>query len=214
MSQFLKVEITDQQINTLFADLPAATKRATANTLNKVVRLVNKNIRRFITDNYNIPKKSIKIAGGLVSFKRANARKNRGTATIFIRKVGRGMFKYGAVQGKTGTTVTIKKTPKFIRTAFISTWRRGDGQKRVFVTDKRLGKVTRIPSGIARSAFSSGISAQNFYMATKRRSLFGPKIADLYVSQRAGRVLEDTIDKEYQPLLDEEFNRQFEKRKR
>ena len=115
MSQFIKVEITDKQINALFADLPAATKRATANTLNKVVRIVNKNIRQFVLDSYNIPKKSIKIAGGLVSFKRADARKSRGTATIFIKKEGRGLFKYGAVQGETGVTVTIKTAPKQAR---------------------------------------------------------------------------------------------------
>jgi hypothetical protein len=201
MSQFLKLEITDQQINALFADLPNVAKKATANTLNKVVRIVNKNVRKFITDNYNIPKKSIKIAGGLVSFKRADARKNRGTATIFIKKEGRGLFKYGAVQGETGVTVTIKTAPKVLRSAFIAPWRKGSNQKFVFRSDESFGMVAR--------RTKSGKT----YQSQKRKVLHGPKIADLYVSQRAGRVLDDTIGKEYQPLLDEEFNRQFEKRR-
>lgn len=201
MGEFVKLEISDREINALFADLPAVAKKATANTLNKVVRIVNKNIRKFITDNYNIPKKSIKIKGGLVSFKRADARKDRGKATIFIKKVGRGLFKYGATGDDKGVKVTIKNTSKFLKSAFIAPWRSGGTQRYVFRSDKSFGRVAR--------RTKSGKT----YQAEKRRVLFGPKIADLYVSQRAGRVLDDTIDKEFQPLLAEEFNRQFEKRR-
>ncbi len=203
MAGFVKIEISDSEIDRMFADLPAVAKRATANTLNKVIRIVNKNVRKFITDNYNIPKKAIKIAGGLVSFKRADARRDIGTATIFIRKVGRGLFKYGAIESGNRVLVTVKKTPKRVRGAFVSIWRKGETNK--FVFRKAIGKN----AGTITRRTKTGKS----YQAAKREVLFGPKIADLYVSRRAGGIVDKTIDKEYQVLLDKEFNRQFERRR-
>ncbi len=133
--------------------------------------------------------------GRLVRLKRANARSNRNVFTILIRKQGRGLFKYGAKQLAGGVRVRVKKTKKTVRGAFISTWRKGGTDKRVFVRDKRLGTYTR---GIRK-----GI---------KRRALFGPSIADLYNSKRVRDIIDKTIDRHFQKVLDEEFNRQFEKR--
>ena len=196
MAEFFKLNIDARELDREFDSLPLVTQKAVVNTLNKVGRLGNKAIAKFIKDNYNIKSRSLKI-GKLVTLKRADVRRSISTFTIFIRKQGRGLFKYGAKQVKGGVRVVIKKTPKTIRTAFISTWKSGDAHKRVFVRDKSLG------------TYSKGGGKPR----TKRRALFGPMIADLYVSIRAGRVLDETVEKNFQPILDEEFNKQFEKRR-
>lgn len=198
----MRLNVSNREMERLFADLPVATKRATANTLNKVIRKANRNLKKYVTGNYNVPARSLKL-GGLISIKRADARRNIGKATIIIRKVGRGLFKFSPKQDIGGyVSVKIKKTRKTVRGSFISVWRKGQSAQFVFRRDKSAGLVTR------RS------KAGKTYQAQRRRSLFGPKIADLYTSRAAGRVLDKTIEDNFQTMLDAEFNRQVERKRR
>ncbi len=196
MTEFFKMNVNMKELDREFDSLPLITQKAVVNTINKVGRLGNKATAKFIKDNYNIKSRSLKI-GKLVTLKRADVRRSINTFKIFIRKQGRELFKYGAKQVKGGVKVMVTKSAKTVRSAFISTWQSGDAHKRVFVRDKSLG------------TYSKGGGKPR----TKRLALFGPMIADLYVSIRAGRVLDETVEKNFQPMLDEEFNKQFEKRR-
>ena len=184
-------------------ELPRIARKVTASTLNKVGRKANTAARKFITSNYNIKSRSLKL-GNLVSFRRADARKPNPTFTIFIRKRARGLFKYGAKQLKSGVSVRVTKTRKRISKAFISSWRGGGIQQQqfVFLHDKALGTVTRI----SRSGRP--------YKATKRRSLVGPSVAQLYNSRKVRVVINKAIVENYQPVFDADFKKRLEKRKK
>jgi hypothetical protein len=186
-----------------FDDLPIVTQKAMVNALNKVGRLANKAIAKFIKDNYNIPAKSLKI-GYLVKLIRADARKASDTGrawraffTIVIRKRAINLIMYGGEQiiGG-GVSVRVKRTTKVIRRAFVSVWKSGSHKRFIFVRDPKLG------------TFMS-----KYGKRTKRRALYGPSIADLYGSIRARKIIDDTIEKNFQPMLDKEFERQFERRR-
>ncbi len=214
MAKFVKLNVQHRELNRMFDDLPDITKKAVANTLNKVTRKANKSLKEYVTSEYNIPKKSISMkSGGLVSIKRADARHGALVATIFIKRVGRGLFKFDAVQVGSDVRVKIKKSPKIIKNAFLSVWRQGQKKKWVTVRDESLGIAARPRKGNTRGTLSF-LTQGGFYKATKRRGLFGPMIADLYTSRRAQGVIDKVFIEEFQPLLDEEFNRQVEKKRR
>jgi hypothetical protein len=195
-----KLEIDYVELDRLFADLPRATKAATANTVNIVARKVNKNLKKHISTTYNVPKGAMKF-GDLVSIVRANARTDKGTASIIIRVRGRGLQKYGAKEIGPGLSVTVKKAQKTIKGGFLAPWRKGDTHKLAMAKakGKKAGKVTRITK------------AGTMYQADKREGLYGPPIADLYTNKNAGDILIKTIDTEFQTELNKQFNRQFEK---
>ncbi len=197
---FYKFEVDQQDLSTIFSDLPKVTKVATANTVNIVARKVNKNLKKSITDRYNIPKSALKF-GELVSIKRANARANIGKAVILIRKKGRGLIKYGAEQVTKGVRVTVKKSSKIIKGGFIGPLRKGGSEKfaRIKATGKKAGKVIR------------KTKAGTSYEADKTEIMYGPPIADLYTNKAAEVVILQTIDEEFQTELDKQFNKQFEK---
>lgn len=196
MAEFFELKINERELDREFDILPLITQKAVVATVNKVGRLGNKAIATFIKSNYNIKARSLKI-GKLITLKRADVRRGISTFTIIIRKQGRGLFKYGAKQVKGGVRVIVKKSAKTVRGAFISTWRSGDSHQRVFTKDRKLGTYSK-GGGKPRP---------------KRRALFGPMVADLYTSIRAQKVLDETVEKNFQPMLDVEFDRQFERKR-
>ncbi len=198
MAEFFKLNVNMMELEREFDTLDSLAQKAVVNTLNKVGRLGNKAIATFIKTNYNIKARSLKL-GRLVTLVRADARKGKrgGVFTIIIRKQGRGLFKYAAKQVKGGMRVIVKKSAKTVRGAFISTWKKGDPHQRVFVRDPGLGTYSK-GGGKPRP---------------KRRALFGPMVADLYASIRARKVLNETIEKNFQPMLDVEFDKQFERKR-
>lgn len=203
MAEFVRLDFDVKSVQKTIDALPGIAKKVTAGTLNKVGRKANTAARKFITANYNIKARSLKL-GNLVNLRRADARKPNPTFTIFIRKQARGLMKYGAKRLKRGVSVRVTKTRKKIASAFISSWRRGGIQQPqfVFVRDKTLGTVTRI----SRSGKA--------YKDTKRRSLIGPSIAQLYNSRKVSVVINKTITENYQPVFDEDFKKRLEKRRR
>jgi hypothetical protein len=203
MAEFMKIEINRKEMDRMFADMPKKLKAATANTLNTVARKVNKNVKNNIANVYNVPKSSMRF-GDLITIKRANAQANIGKAVIFIRRQGRGLIKYRAVQTKTGLAVAVKKQRKSIPHGFIAPLRKGGSDKFAFIkaTGKLAGKITRVSK--------TGKS----YQAAKRAILWGPQIAQLYTNKRAERVILETIDDEFQKTLDVNWKKQFEKGRR
>ncbi len=200
---FYSIEVDQQDFTTLFNDLPKVTKVATANTLNIVARKVNKNLKKSIAERYNVPKSAMRF-GKLVSIRRANVMANIGIATIFIRKQGRGLVKYGATQVAKGIRVTIKKSSRIIRGGFIGPLRKGGSGKfaRIKAKGKNTGKVIRkTPKGTS-------------YQADRTEILYGPPIADLYTNRAGERVILQTIDEEFQRTLDDQFTKQFDKKRR
>lgn len=200
MAEFLRFDYDVRALDRAFDDLPDVTRKAAVNALNKVGRMANAAVRKFIVSEYNIKSRSLRL-GNLVTLRRADARKDRFVFTIFIRRRGRGLMKYGAIQESRGVSVRVKQSRKTIRHAFLSTWRRGEANRFVFVRDLRRGTVTR--------ATRKGTA----YKTAKRRALFGPGIAALYGSRRSKRLIDETIEKNYRRILDEEFKRQFERRR-
>ena len=187
----------------VFSDLPKVTKTAVANAINVTARRVNKNLKDEISATYNVPKRAMKF-GDLVSIKRANARAGIGKAIIFIKKRGRGLIKYSAKQIAAGLSVKVKKSAKTIKGGYISPLKSGGTDKFAFAKarGKKAGKVTRYTK------------TGKPYKADKREILYGPQIAQLYTNARAEKVITQTIDDDFQDILDEKFNDQFRKRGR
>ena len=200
MSGFFKLTYDVKKLEGEFKAMTTSLQRANVNTLNVVGRMANKAIARHIKSNYNIKQRSLKI-GKLVTLKKADVRKGISTFTIFIRRQGRGLFKYGARQTKSGVTVLVRKTRKPVKGGFISVWRKGQSNRFVFRKGrgKNAGTITR------------RTKTGKTYTAPKREALHGPMVADLYKSRRARRVLDEVIEKNYQKVLNEKFNDQFEK---
>ncbi|GJQ59774.1 MAG: hypothetical protein D8M57_13175 [Candidatus Scalindua sp. AMX11] len=194
----LTFEFDVREIDALFDDMSSAYQKAAVNTLNKVGRGANREAAKFIKSNYNIPAKALKIsgAGRKVILKRADARRAFVGFTINVLQSRRGLMLYGAKKTAKGVRVRVKKKTKNIKGAFISTWRRGDDNKFVFVRDPKEGFYKK---GEARR--------------TKRRTLLGPSIADLYGSRRVRRLIDTAVRRNFQKELDEQFNNQFEKRR-
>lgn len=202
-TEFVRLDIDFKAVARVIDDLPKIVTKAHVGTLNKVGRKANTAARKFITSNYNIRSRSLKL-GKLVSIRRADARKPNPTFTIFIRKQARGLFKYGAKRLNRGVSVRVSKARKTLRNAFISSWRKGGIQQEqfVFVRDKALGTVTRI----SRSGGT--------YKDTKRRSLVGPSVAQLYESKRVSVVINKTIVENYQPVFDADLRKRINKKKK
>jgi hypothetical protein len=198
--QFVKLEIDKGSFDRLFSDLPTVTKKATANALNFTVRKVNKNIRAHISTTYSVPKAATKF-GDLVSIKRANANRNIGLAIIFIKRRGRDLLKYGAVQIGEGLRVKVKAKTETIKGGFIAPmWKKGADKVAMSKgKGKRAGLVTRTTK--------KGTP----YKAAKRQVEWGPQIATLYTNQGAMNVMNETIDAKFQTELDKQFSELFEK---
>jgi hypothetical protein len=197
------IKIKTEGLEDLFSDLPDVTRKATAQALNVVARKVNKNLRKSISERYNIPKSATKF-GDLVSLIRANARGNVGKAVLVIKKEGRGLIKYGAVQVKSGISVVVKKSAKTIKGGFISSLRSGESEKFAFA--KAKGKK----AGIITRRTKKGTP----YKADKREILYGPQIAQLYTNDAAEKIILETIDAEFETEIQKQFNAQFEKKGR
>ncbi len=198
-----KLEVDWRDADRAFTDLPKITKKATANTLNVIVRSVNKNIRAHITATYNVPKAATRF-GDLVSIRKANANRNIGTAIIYIKRRGRDLLEYGAVQVAEGLKVRVKTSTELIKGAFIAPlWKRGsDKAAMIKGKGRHAGNITRYTK--------SGKP----YKAAKRQVAWGPQISTLYVTKAATAIMLKTIDDEYQIELDRQFKEQFEKKGR
>jgi len=187
-------EFDIREINKTFDDMSEAYKKAAVNTLNKVGRQVNKAVSKNIKTNYNISATDLKI-GDKVKLERADIRKDFIGFTIRVIQSRRGFILYGAQQIIGGVRVEITRQPKIVKGAFISVWKRQQNQKWAFLRDPKLGHYTK--NGITR---------------TKRRALFGPSIADLYRSTKARKIMDNVLNENFQKVLNEEFNKQFERR--
>ena len=200
MAEFVKIHFDARSMQKDIEALPKITRTVTVNTRNKVGRKANIAAMKFITSHYNIKARSMKL-GVLVSLRRADARKPNPTFTIFIRKQGRGLFKFGAKQLKTGgVSVRVTKTRKKIKSAFISTWRKGQDHQFVFIRGKSLGTITRTsPTG-------------KKFTSKKRRALFGPNVAQLYGSKRTRDVMNKVIRLNFRPIFDADFKKKLARR--
>lgn len=192
---FLTFNHEISEINKAFDDVSQSYKKAVSNTVNKVGRQANKAVSQHIKSNYNISAQDLKI-GHLVRLTRSDARKDLFLFVITVFQSSRDLIKYGARQLSTGVSVRVKKRAKMIRGAFISTWRKDGKNNYVFVRDSKRGYY-----------FKGGTKRE------KRKTLFGASIADLYRSIKAGKIIDNVLDENFQKVLDEEFNKQFEKRR-
>ncbi len=202
--EFFGLKIDKEEIDRLFADLPRATKIATARSLDITARKVNKEVRTHISKNYNIPKGATKF-GVLVNIKRANVKANIGRAVIFIKKKGRTLIEYGAKQVGTGLSVKIKKNTELIKSAYLSPLRKG-GPK----GELAFKKATGSHAGLVTRRTKKGTP----YKVEKRQILYGPQIANLYTNKSAEKVILRIIDETFQKTLDDQFSKQFEKKGR
>ena len=190
------IEFNIREINGVFDDMSNAYKSATVNTLNKVGRLANREAANHIKKNYNIKAGDLKIGNNeIVRLRRANKRKGVLGFIIYVVQRRRGLIQYGAKQTKKGIKVKIKKRAVLIKGAFISTWRSGESNKFAF---------RRNPKKFYQKKKS---------LRMKRRVLYGLSIANLYGSRKVLSVIEETVNSKSQRVLDEEFNKQFEKKK-
>ncbi len=203
-NEFVKVEIDDSDLTRVFADLPIITKKAVVEALDITARKVNKNIKSHLTTKYNIPNKAIGIGKSkLVRFRRANVKTNRAVSTIFIKKVGRGLMKYGAKVAGKGVSFQIRKGgTKHVKSGFIAPFKKGSAD---FAFKKargsKAGKVTRYTK------------KGKPYQADKRAILYGPSIASLYGGKSAERVLMKTIDEEFEKNVDIQFAKKFDRKR-
>jgi hypothetical protein len=202
-NEFVRLDFDVKSVQRNIDELPRIARKVTASTLNKVGRKANTAARKFITSNYNIKSRSLKL-GNLVSLRRADSRKPNPTFTIFIRKKARGLMKYGAKRLNRGVSVRVTKARKKIGSAFVSSWRKGGIQQQqfVFIRDKALGTVTR-------TSRSGGT-----YEDTKRKALFGPSVAQLYNSRKVRVIINKAIVENYQPVFDADFKKRLDKRKK
>jgi|APSaa5957512622_1039677.scaffolds.fasta_scaffold39542_2 hypothetical protein len=214
---FVSIETNLNTVQKNIERWPRDARKAAAITLNKVVRKGNKAAKTHIKKNFNF--KKVGSITRRVSIKRADARGGDSiVATIFIKKVGRGLGLYSAGQrGSKGkrkgrVSVRVKGTRKTLRQgAFISTWSGEivDGNSfmkgsTVFrkATGSKAGTITRI----SRSGRP--------YKADKREMLFGPDVAQLYGSRKVRVLINKTVVENYQPVFDADFKKRLDKRKK
>lgn len=192
----LRVDVND--LTDMFQDMNKSLKTAVVLTLNTVGRAINKEIAADIKKKYNIKARSLRI-GKLVSLRRADSRKTVPTFTISILKKGRGLALYSARRGKAGVSVRIRKGSKTVKGSFFIKAKNG----RVFVArkDKKRFFILR-KSKTGRS-----------YVARGSEFLYGPSIASLYRRRAAFRLISKVIKRDYKDKLDENFNKQFERRR-
>lgn len=192
----LHVNATDLEDE--FRDMNKALKTAVVNTLNTVGRAINKEIATDIKSKYNIKARSLKI-GKTVRLRRADKRKDIPFFTISILKKGRGLALYSPKKGKAGVGVKIRKSRKTVKGSFFIKSKRG----KIFVARKsRKG-------GFVERTSASGKS----YLAPRSEFLYGPSIAALYRRRASFKLISKVIKRDYKSKLDDNFNKQFEKRR-
>ena len=216
MAGFFKMSYDIREIEREFDTLDSLAQKAVVNALNVVGRLINKEIKKFIKSSYNIKARSI---ARRVSIKSADARKGKagGVFTIFIKKVGRGLGLYSPTQGggkgkrKGRVSVKVGRSRKTLaHGAFISTWAKGSVSGSSFMKGPTVfRKATGKNAGTVTLTTRKGTP----YKAAKREMLFGPNVADLYSSMKARDILDRTIEDNYQKVLNEKFEKQFEKKR-
>lgn len=199
MGNVFNIKIDVQKLEAEFRDMNNALKKATVNSLNTVGRKINKEMAADIKLNYNIKARSLKL-GKIVRLIRADARKQIPFFTISILKKGRGLALYSPKRTKAGISVKIKKTRKTVKGSFFIT-SRSKGKK--FVA--RKGKEGRAVERISRTG--------KRYKAARSEFLLGPSIAGLYRRRNSLALIDKVIDREYKKILDENFNKQFERRR-
>ena len=181
-----------------FRDMNKALKAAVVNTLNTIGRTINKEIASDIKENYNIKAKSLKL-GKTVSLRRADKRKDVHVFTISILKKGRGLALYSPKRTKAGINVKIKKGRKTVKGSFFIKSKQG----KIFVA--RKGKQRRFIVRTSRTG--------RRYVARSSDFLFGPSIASLYRRRKSFKLISKVIKRDYKDKLDDNFNKQFEKRR-
>ncbi len=192
----LTVDVND--LEGAFADMNDALKTAVVNSLNTVGRTVNKEIAKDIKDKYNIKARTLRL-GRLVSLRRADKRKAIPFFTISILKKGRGLALFSAKRGQAGVSIIVKKSRKTVRGSFFI--RSKQGKMFVARKDKKRFFILR-KSKTGRS-----------YVARGSEFLHGPSIASLYRRRAAFRLIDKVINRDYQKKLNENFNKQFEKKR-
>ncbi len=169
-------------------------KKATVLTLNQVGRLANREAAKHIKTKFNVKQRDIRI-NHRVFLKRADARfLSQFEFVIFVRHVPRGLEKYDPQPTTGGTLVRVEKRQSFIRDGFVSVWRKGQSGKFVFVRDPKLGTYSRKGEKNLR---------------TKRKTLFGPSIADMYRGKKLLKVIRETVENNFERILGEQFNKRF-----
>lgn len=200
MGNVFNIKIDVQKLEAEFRDMNNALKRATVNSLNKVGRKVNREIATDIKQNYNIKAKTLKL-GKTVRLIRADARKQIPFFTISILKKARGLALYSPRRTKAGIEVEVKKgRRKTVKGSFFITSRK---TRKQFVA--RKGKEGRVVERITKTG--------RRYKAARSEFLLGPSIAQLYRRRKSLRLIDTVIDRDYKKTLDENFNKQFERKR-
>lgn len=200
MGNVFNIKIDVQKLEAEFRDMNNALKKATVNSLNTVGRKINKEMALDIKQHFNIKARSLKL-GKIVRLIRADARKQIPFFTISILKKARGLALYSPRRTKAGIEVEVKKgRRKIVKSSFFITSRK-KGKK--FVA--RKGKEGRAVERISRTG--------KRYKAARSEFLLGPSIAQLYRRRKSLRLIDMVIDRDYKKTLDENFNKQFEKRR-
>ncbi len=193
----LHVDVND--VTDMFQDMNKALKTAVVLTLNTVGRAINKEIGLDIKSKYNIKARSLKL-GKTVRLFRADSRKVIPIFTISVLKKGRGLAVYSPKRGAAGVSVKVTRGRKTVKGSFFIKSKKG----RTFVARKsRKGGFVQRVSRTGKS-----------YRAARSEFLYGPSIASLYRRRAAFRLISKVIKRDYKKKLDENFNNQFEKKRR
>jgi hypothetical protein len=192
----LHVDVND--LTDMYQDMNKALRTAVVLTLNTVGRTINKEIGTDIKKKYNIKARSLKL-GKVVRLRRADSRKTVPFFTISILKKGRGLFLYSPKKSKRGVSVKVKGGRKVVKGSFIIKSKKGF--QYVARKHRKGGFVQRVSRTGKR------------YRAPRSERLFGPSIAQLYRRKNAFRMISKIIKRDYKDKLDENFNKQFEKKR-
>lgn len=192
MVQALKLDVDFSEIERAFDDLSDDAKKSVANALNRTGSLVNKNIRTHIINAFAIKKATItRVVTQLRVDARRSDKPKKTSYAIVIKRIARGLHLYGASQKDHGVGFSVRKGGGgFKSSAFISSWKKEGNPIFVQVRDPSKG------------TYMKGNSIR-----TKRRGLFGPRVADLYLNKESRKITDDTVAKNYQDFLNKDFER-------
>ncbi len=193
-----RLHVSVDDVTATFRDMNRSLKAATVNALNKVGRLINREIATDIKRNYNIKARTLRL-GKTVRLRRADKRKEVPVFTISILKKGRGLALYSPIKRKAGVGVRVKAERKTVKGSFFIKTKRG--MRFVARKSRKGGFVTRVSSSGKK------------YQAPRSQFLYGPSVAQLYKRRRAFKMIRKVIDREYEKELRIQFNNQFEKRR-
>lgn len=183
-----------------FDALPDVLQKAAVNTLNVVGTGGNRAAAKFILKRYEVERSALKL-GKHVFIVRANLKSGNTTFEINIRQSRRGLLLYVDSDSRAGViTTVIAGRSKLHKGAFISAWRSFENSWVFQKKNNRKSIVRRTASG-------------SIYMATPRKVLFGPSVMDMYRSRRVIKLIFEYIDRNFEGVLNEKFNDQFEKRR-